>query len=671
MIKTKTGEDQILSVAVPSPLWQLFDYLPPPASDFSAWVPGIRVKVPFGHREVIGVLIKTGTNSTVPRSQLKSAIEMIDQKPLIHSSLLTFCQWASDYYHHPLGEVMMAALPKLLRQGKLVTSAALPSSIPTTMTSHPIELNAAQQMAVDEMTKQKQFQVFLLAGVTGSGKTEVYLRCIAQVLSQQKQALVLVPEIALTPQMVDRFRERFSVPIVLLHSNLTDKARAQAWLQAQTGEAKIIIGTRSAILSSIPDLGIIILDEEHDASFKQQSGFRYSARDLAVRYAQLLKIPVILGSATPSLESLYNVENNRYRLITLPDRVGEAKSPVIKIINICKQPLVAGMSEVLFAAMDQHLAAGQQVLLFLNRRGFAPTLLCHHCGWMMLCRRCDARMTLHHYPKRLYCHHCGSSSAVPTVCPDCKQSELIDVGLGTERLEQALTQRYPQYKIVRIDRDSTRKKNSMQDKLQSIHDREANILIGTQMLAKGHHFPHLTLVAIVDADSGLFGADFRALERMGQLFVQVAGRAGRAEKPGEVILQTHHPEHPLLNLLLTQNYSHFADALLAERKTTALPPYAHLALLRAEAIQQQLPSEFLSAAKLYLAKNSKHPVKILGPIPSPMERKAGRYRYQLLFQAKKRNDLHHVLQQLMTFLSQVTKNSRVRWSLDVDPQEMG
>jgi primosomal protein N' (replication factor Y) len=670
MTKTKTTESQVLSIAVPSPLWQLFDYLPPPATDFSQLRVGVRIKVPFGRREVVGVLIKIGDRSTFPINQLKPAIEILDQQPLISTTLLAFCQWASDYYHHPLGEVMMGVLPKLLRQGKSIAPVVVKATT-TNISANHIELNTAQQFAVDEITKQNEFQVFLLAGVTGSGKTEVYLRCIAHVLSQQKQALVLVPEIALTPQIVDRFRERFAEPMVLLHSNLTDKARAQAWLQAQTGEAKIIIGTRSAILTSLPNLGIIILDEEHDASFKQQSGFRYSARDLAVRYAQMLKIPVILGSATPSLESLYNVENNRYRLLTLPNRVGDAQSPTIKIIDIRKQPLVAGISEVLFAAMDRHLAAGQQVLLFLNRRGFAPTLMCHHCGWMMLCRRCDARMTLHQYPQRLYCHHCGSSCAVPNVCPDCKQSELIDLGLGTERLEQSLLQRYPQYKIVRIDRDSTRKKNSMQDKLQSIHDRDANILIGTQMLAKGHHFPHLTLVAIIDADSGLFGADFRALERMGQLFVQVAGRAGRAQKPGEVLLQTHHPDHPLLSLLLTQNYSQFADALLTERKTTALPPYAHMALLRAEAIQQKLPAEFLTAAKLYLAKNFNYQVQMLGPVPSTMERKAGRYRYQLLFQAIKRSDLHKVLQQLIAFLSNQTKNSRVRWSLDVDPQEMG
>jgi primosomal protein N' (replication factor Y) len=666
-------ESLILSIAVPSPLWQLFDYLPPEGINTALLRAGMRVSVPFGRREVVGLLIDIKHHTDIPQHQLKAAKALIDDKPLFNPVQLNFCQWASDYYHHPLGEVIFSALPKLLRQGKSVVLAAA-SDIKPLAVNEPtpcLLLNPAQRQAVDVINQQHGFHVFLLSGVTGSGKTEVYLQCLAHVLAQGKQVLVLVPEIALTPQTVARFRERFSVPIALLHSHLTDKARTQAWLQAQCGEAQIIIGTRSAILTPMPALGMIVLDEEHDMSFKQQSGFRYSARDLAVRCGQLLKIPVILGSATPSLESLNNVTQGRYQLLSLPDRVGVAKIPSIKLVDIRKQPLTAGLSDVLLTAMDKHLAAGQQVLLFLNRRGFAPTLMCHHCGWMKLCRHCDARMTLHQYPKKLHCHHCGASAAVPLICPDCRQSELIDVGLGTEQLETVLTQRYPQYKIIRIDRDSTRKKNSMQNKLQSIHDREANILIGTQMLAKGHHFSHLTLVSVIDADSGLFGSDFRALERMGQLLLQVAGRAGREVQAGEVLIQTHYPDHPLLNLLLTQDYDRFATALLAERKTTALPPFAHLALLRAEATQQKSPQAFLQAAKTQMLQQFQSQVQVLGPIPSVMERKAGRYRYQLLLQAMKRNDLHQLLKQLMQYLINSDKKSKVRWSLDVDPQEMG
>ena len=412
----------ILRVAIPLPLWQLFDYLPPPDVNLETLAIGVRVTVPFGRREVVGLLISIQQNTTLEDTQLKSVKTIIDDKPLLTNWQLNFCQWASDYYHHPIGEVILGTLPKLLRQGKLITLKKVTSTIVTPCSSS-MTLNSAQQLAVDIITQQTDFQVFLLAGVTGSGKTEVYLQCLAKVLAQNKQALVLVPEIALTPQTVERFSQRFSVPIAVLHSNLSDQSRAQAWLQAQTGEAKIIIGTRSAILTPPQQLGIIILDEEHDASFKQQSGFRYSARDLAVKCAQMLKIPIILGSATPSLESLYNVQQNRYRLLSLPTRVGNALSPTIHMIDIRQQPLTAGISEKLFNAIDQHLAEGQQVLLFLNRRGFASTLLCHHCGWMILCRHCDARLTLHQHPKRLYCHHCGSHCAVPTLCPECRQAE--------------------------------------------------------------------------------------------------------------------------------------------------------------------------------------------------------------------------------------------------------
>lgn len=658
----------ILRIAVATPLWQLFDYLPIDGVTKNQLQPGIRIKIPFGRRETVGVLLEIADQSELPSDRLKPIIAILDDEPLIPTDLLKLYRWASDYYHYPIGEVVVGALPKSLRQGKSAIRTESIDERHQSQKSH-IQLNEYQRDAVDAITKQKGFQTFLLAGVTGSGKTEVYLHCIDKVLSENKQALVLVPEIALTPQTVERFQKRFNVSVELIHSNLTDKARMQTWLKARYGTAAIIIGTRSAIFTPLLNPGMIILDEEHDQSFKQQSGFRYSARDLAVMRGQIEKIPVILGSATPSLESLYNAQRNRYHLLRLPNRAGDALSPDIKIIDLRNRTLESGLSETLLKAMDMHLSQHGQVMLFLNRRGYAPTILCHSCGWIMLCHRCDARLTLHYNPERLYCHHCGTSKAPPRICPECHQSELISLGSGTERLEEILKKRFPQHDIVRIDRDSTRKKGSMKDKLKKIHDSQADILIGTQMLAKGHHFSNLTLVAIVDADSGFFSADFRSLERMAQLLVQVSGRAGR-EKSGEVFIQTHHPSNPFLQILLQKGYTEFANVLLNEREHAGMPPFAHMALLRAEAIQSSLPMQFLQDVKKILTKQKNNPVEIYGPVPATMERKAGKYRVQLLLQSSQRSILHSAIKPLMSELSNLPSSRRVRWSLDVDPQEI-
>lgn len=662
-----TPKSTILRIAIPSPLWQCFDYLPLEHQDLALLVPGLRVSVPFGRREVTGMLVEIASHSAFKETPLKTILRVIDDAPLLSSSDLDFYRWASTYYHYPFGEVLFSAMPSWLRQGKSLASLSHdkenhqsrdPAEMPT--------LNSDQALATDTINQATGFQTFLLSGVTGSGKTEVYLRCISEQLRRGKQALILVPEISLTPQTVDRFRARFSEPIALLHSNLPPKKRALMWAKAQQGVAKIIIGTRSSILTPLPALGIIVLDEEHDPSFKQTSGFRYSARDLAIRRAQLLNIPVVLGSATPSLESAFNAKMNRYHQLHLPNRITETAETIINILDIRKEQLQDGLSPRLISAMERHLRLGQQVLLFLNRRGFAPTIMCHHCGWIMHCTRCDSRLTWHQDPPQVSCHHCGFNRKIPKHCSDCRQSELIPVGLGTERIEETLAARYPEYSILRIDRDSTRKKNSLQEKLLAIHEGSAQILIGTQLLAKGHHFPKLTLVAIVDADTGLLGADFRSLERMGQLFIQVAGRAGRDVLPGEVYLQTHYPDHPLLNLLITKNYSNFTEALLKEREIAKLPPYSHMALLRAEATKSALAIEFLQQIKI---KFKAVEIELLGPIPAVIEKRANRYRYQLLFQSLKRSQLHRVLQELMQYLTTL-KNRKVRWSLDIDPQEM-
>ncbi|MFW0051296.1 MAG: primosomal protein N' [Coxiella endosymbiont of Dermacentor nuttalli] len=654
----------ILQVAVPKPLYQCFDYLVPTSLNNVKLQPGIRLKIPFGRKDCIGVLMEVKSHSSLPIGRLKPIKAILEREPLIPPFLLKLFQWASDYYHYPIGVVILGALPRIFCQGKQVIK--IRDNISSYIPQAPLHLNHYQKNAVTTINSSHNFQTFLLLGITGSGKTEVYLHCIEALVKQGKQALVLVPEIGLTPQTVKRFRERFNVPIVILHSNLTDKKRAQAWLMAKNGIAKIIIGTRSAIFTPLLNIGIIILDEEHDTSFKQQSGFRYSARDLAVIRGQFEDVPIVLGSATPSLESFYNVKRERYELLLLPSRVGSASLPCMTIMDLRQKQLMAGMSDELLIAIENHISNNGQVLLFLNRRGYAPTLMCHGCGWIMHCNRCDARLTFHYQPQRLYCHHCGSNKKIPTVCIQCKHQELIDVGLGTEQLETVLRKRFPDYGIVRIDRDSTRAKNSIKEKLDLIYNRKASILIGTQMIAKGHHFPHLTLVAIVDADSSLYSIDFRAAERMGQLLIQVAGRAGRAERKGEVFIQTHHPTDPLLTFLLKEGYVAFAEALLKERKAAQLPPFSYLSLLRAESPKPMLPYEFLSEIKQKILVNKG--VEILGPVAASMTRKAGRYRYQLLFQSKHRACLHKVLTKLIPLLP--TQRTKVRWTLDVDPQEI-
>ena len=539
---------------------------------------------------------------------------------------------------------------------------------PNLIQSTPLKLNPEQQLAVTAINNNEGFNCFLLEGITGSGKTEVYLQTIEQCLRQGRQALVLIPEIGLTPQTLSRFQQRFGCTIAMMHSALTDKERLLSWQAASTGEAGIIIGTRSAVFTPLVNMGLIIIDEEHDSSFKQQDGFRYSARDIAIKRAHAEHCPILLGSATPSLESLNNALQGRYQHLQLNQRATGAEAPLFELLDIRHAPMDDGFCPPLIAAIGAEISRGNQVLVFINRRGFSPMLMCHDCGYVAQCHHCDARMTVHFQRQLLRCHHCESQMALPRQCPDCHSSQLDFRGSGTERSEQALLRLFPSTDIIRIDRDTTSRKQAMQNLLDRVHLGEPCILVGTQMLAKGHHFADVTLVAVLDADGGLFSADFRGPEKMGQLLVQVGGRAGREGKPGKVMIQTHQPEHPLITSLVNDSYHQYARQLLDERQASGLPPFGHLALVRAEANNLQQPEQFLRELRQHGGNNAN--VRLLGPLPAPMTKKAGRYRAQLLLQAEQRKDLHQSLQQLCEFGDQLPLGKKVRWSVDVDPVDM-
>ncbi len=550
-----------------------------------------------------------------------------------------------------------------------------PVDPPTAATAAPItsppELGAEQAAATQAIAAAAdRFQPFLLQGITGSGKTEVYLGAIAACRARGRQALVLVPEIGLTPQLIQRFEARLGGSVAVLHSGLTDRDRLTAWRRAACSEAAVIVGTRSAVFAPLARPGLIIVDEEHDASLKQQDGYRYHARDLAVRRAQQLDIPVVLGSATPSLESLANVERAAYQRLRLDRRAGGATPPALELVDIRRRRLAEGLSAPLREAMQQHLEAGEQVLVFLNRRGWAPTLICDDCAHVANCQRCDARMTVHARDNRLRCHHCGAERAQPTVCPECGSTALVQLGAGTERVEAALQASFPDYPTVRIDRDSTRRRGTLDAGLERIRSGAARILLGTQMLAKGHDFPGVTLVGILDADRGLFGADFRAPEQLAQTILQVAGRAGRAERPGRVLIQSRHPEHPLLQSLIHAGYDAVAAQLLAERRSAGLPPASRMALVRAEAPAAAPPLELLRSAREHLGERRIRDLEFHGPAPAPMERLAGRYRAQLGLLAPRRAPLHRALHELRAWLASSRQARQVRWSIDVDPVEI-
>ncbi|MFP3922650.1 primosomal protein N' [Pseudomonas sp. W5-36] len=736
--------DAILRLALPSPLRRLFDYLAPAGVARSALQPGMRLRVPFGRREMIGVLVEVVDHSDVPADKLKPAIAVLDAEAPLPPALFKLCLWTAQYYQHSLGDTFSWALPVLLRQGEPAEArqerfwhAAPDASVDDpriarapkqkealrTLAQHPhgvahqllsklmlnrdslnlllakglvtvevrghgpverhehwlaqpeLPLNTEQRAAYEAIRSGfGSFHASLLAGVTGSGKTEVYLQLIRETLEAGKQALVLIPEINLGPQTLARFEQRFNARIALLHSAVNDRDRLDAWLAARDGEADIIIGTRSALFTPMKNPGLIIIDEEHDGSYKQQEGLRYHARDLALVRAHQEDIPIVLGSATPSLESLHNAHTGRYALLRLNQRAGGAQQPRFLRLDVKSRPLDSGISGPMQQAIAQTLAAGQQVLVFLNRRGFAPTLLCHDCGWLSECPRCDARMTVHQRSGELRCHHCGHVERVPRNCPACGKVDLRPVGAGTERAEERLAILFPDYPVLRVDRDSTSRKDAMNQLFATIQKGQPCILVGTQMLAKGHHFPRVTLVSILDADGGLFSGDFRASERMAQLIVQVAGRAGRAEEPGKVIIQTHLADHPLLIQLTEQGYFAFAEQALSERRAAGLPPFSHLALLRAEAHKPGQAEGFLdeacTEAERLLKDMALGGIELLGPVPAPMERRAGRYRAQLLVQANARAPLHKLLATWLLTLENMPSGRQVRWSLDVDPVDL-
>ena len=728
-------------VALDTPLRRLFDYLPPDLPQGAAELrPGMRVRVPFGRRRLVGVVMEVGDSSELPAERLKPILEVLDAAPALEASALELIRWAAEYYHHPVGQVLAAGLPKLMRlgagvaateerwtvtgSGREAVAAGEPRRAPKqrallefllasggaaaaeALSEHsalwrdaarslgkrgwleraevtrlevaePVRVRAPgpallpEQRDVVERIAQasRAYGAFLLEGVTGSGKTEVYLRLTEETLARGRAVLVLVPEIGLTPQLVGRFRERFAAPLAVLHSALTDCERLAAWRAAWSGHARIVLGTRSAVFAPLPDLGLVVVDEEHDASFKQHEGaLRYSARDLAVVRARLAAVPVLLGSATPSLETLHNVAAGRYTRLRLLRRPGESQPPLLKLIDLRVNAIDAGISTPAALAIERHLAADGQVLVFLNRRGYAPTLLCTACGWIAPCRECDARLTVHLAAARLRCHHCGADAPLPARCPQCGFA-VKPVGQGTERIEATLGERFPGVPIVRLDRDVVRRRGDLAEAVRRMSSGEARILVGTQMVTKGHDFPNVTLVVVLNADQGLFSADFRAPERLAQTIVQVAGRAGRGTKPGEVLIQTEFPQHPLLVSLLGHGYDGFAEAALAERLQAAWPPFSRLAALRASAKTRDAALGFLTEARA-AAGAPPRGLKLLGPVPAAMAKRAGRYHAQLLIESHERRPLHQFLDGWLPRVEAQKSAQRVRWALDVDPLEL-
>jgi primosomal protein N' (replication factor Y) len=723
---------QILRVGLDVPLNRLFDYL---NVGFKAQV-GARVVVSFAGRNLIGVIVAIATESDVALDKLKPVQHVFDDvvfdAPLF--KLLKFC---ADYYHYPLGQAMIAALPLRLRQikpavtrksyvyqlSRAIDSESLPKrqvvlqrivqalqentclsetqlaeispswrkaivtltemnclqqtaavTVKVGLQSSSIEptLNAEQQQVIQAVLAQaNHFKPWLLYGITGSGKTEVYIQLLQTVLAEKDaQALILVPEINLTPQLEARFRSRLSqYPLATLHSHLSESERLESWQAASNGAAKIVIGTRLSIFSAMPKLKIIVIDEEHDSSYKQQDGMRYHARDVAIMRAKQLDIPIVMGSATPSLETWHLAKKQQYGLLPLKQRAVEnAQLPKINCIDIGKSPTENGLSPILIKAIRERLLRGEQSLLFLNRRGYAPVLHCNACQWIAPCVRCSARLVVHLGQRQLKCHHCGHEQRIPLQCPDCGNLDLSPVGQATQRLEQTLTDLFPTANIARVDRDTMRNKDALTDLLKKVQDKQIDILVGTQMLAKGHDFPHLTLVGVIDTDTALFSPDFRASERLFSQLMQVSGRAGRAEKAGEVLIQTTFPQHALFEALRAQDYETYADTLLDERSVMQFPPTSYFALLKAEASTYNQVLTFLNNA-VTLARLIPNEVIIYDPLRPQMERLNNMERGQLLLQAPSRQVLQQLLRVWIAKLQADKQSSKIRWALDIDPLE--
>ncbi len=730
MIKSKSAHKDVLvwRCAVPMPLRRQFDYLPP--RDWSGRPePGIRVKLPFGPRLLIGILVSVVEDANFDKDKLRRIETVVDETPLLSQTLLRLLHWTAGYYLHPIGEVLPLGLSPCERRGSPAKSSSIksmrltllddaqrqsmlsntpkqaallsylktgPKSLKTLrkegfqraiqmalinkglaeecklsdtrswVANAAIDPSPEQRVAIQViLSRLKDFSVHLIYGVTGSGKTEIYLQCIERCLAEGRQTLVLLPEIALTPQTLNRFRRRFNAPIAVLNSAVNEAARDRHWDRARIGEAAIILGTRSAIFTPIRTLGLIIVDEEHDPSFAQQDGLRYSARDIAVKRGQIESCPVLLGTATPSLESWRNAESNRYHLHQLTKRVGSKGLPLQRTINISGLNLTAGLSAELISAIKKTLAAGNQALVFLNRRGFANALICHDCGWHSMCQNCDTRMTLHKHPRHLRCHYCDQRQNIPTRCPNCHSLKLISTGVGTQQTSAFLNDHFENVPIIRVDSDTMTKQSSMPDLIERLESAEPMVLIGTQMLSKGHHFPHVTLVAVVDADNLLFSPDFRGEERLIQLLTQVSGRAGRGDKPGEVIIQTRYPEHPII-VGLGQTYHWQLTRILDQRMDSELPPIGSMGVLRCDSASQEQGLEFLT----HVRKNSKIAgVRYIGPLPAAMARRKGLYRSQLVVLTRHRKILAKAMSLLTRNSELYPKSSALRWSVDIDPYE--
>ena len=667
---------QIARVALDVPLHRFFDYLIPEGELLSSADVGLRVRVPFGSGSRIGVITSLPECSDFPVAQLKTVAAVLRDLPALPPDWFRLSEFCSAYYQVPLGEVMLSTLPAGLRRinpAKARMSRRHPKLPPA---HEPPQLTAEQETALKRIIEGGfGFKAYLLHGVTGSGKTEVYLRLVARALAAGQQALLLVPEINLTPQLEARVAARFpDAGLVSLHSELTEAARTRNWKAALDGTARIVLGTRLAIFTPLPELGLIIVDEEHDASFKQQDGMRYSARDLAVFRARDRGVPIVLGSATPSLESWANATDcrtpARYTLLTLAERAVEnARLPVVQRIDTRLEKLQDGLSGALLLGIEKRLARGEQSLVFLNRRGYAPVLTCTSCGWISHCQRCAANLVLHLADGRLRCHHCGFETRVPRTCPTCGNQDIQPFGRGTQRLEEVLATRFPQARILRVDRDSAKSRKQWEVLVEQIHAGEADVLVGTQMLAKGHDFPKLTLVGAIGADSALFAADWRAPERLFAQLMQVAGRAGRAALPGEVLIQTQFPEHPLYASLVRHDYPAFANSQLKEREQAGFPPYTYQAMLRAEAPSMADSLAFLAAAKAWPQATEHTEVMLYDPVPMRLARRANFERAQLLIESPSRRALQLFLAACGEWLDAIKTPSKLRWHLEVDPLE--
>jgi primosomal protein N' (replication factor Y) len=664
-----------VSVVFDLPLYRHFDYrLPAELRVEGASSIGRLVQAPFGSRQRIGLVIGEGPVAADEGSVLRDLEAFVDGGlPPLPASWFSLCEFAAAYYQAPLGEVMLQALPKGLRRLDPPQPRQLRRAAKVTDSQAPPLLNVEQAAAVSAVVGALGgFQTFLLFGITGSGKTEVYLNAIAAALAAGRQILLMVPEINLTPQLEARVARRFpEVPLVALHSELTEATRLRNWRAAFLGEARIVLGTRLSVFTPLPDLGLLILDEEHDASYKQQDGTRYSARDLAVVRARQQGVPVVLGSATPSLESWANAEAGRYQRLLLGQRaVSEASLPAVRIVDTRREKLVDGLSAELRAAIALRLARGEQSLLFLNRRGYAPVLACPTCGWVAPCHRCAANLVVHRADRRLRCHHCGLETPIPRACPDCGNQDIHAFGRGTQRLEEALAVHFPTARILRADRDAARSRHQWEVLAARIHAGEADLLVGTQMLAKGHDFPGLTLVGVIGADAALFAADWRAPERLFAQLMQVAGRAGRAERAGEVLVQTEHPEHPLYRALVEHDFAAFAATLLAEREVAAFPPYSYQAVLRADAPRLADSLDFLAAAVAAVDARAHPAVTLYDPVPMKLARLANRERAQLLVESPSRPALQAFLAAWRPAIDGLKTRSGLRWHIEVDPHEL-